>query len=73
MKWKCGRKVDQICPVWKEKSIAENIELIDCMNTDCPYLTIEGYERVPPTSCVGPAGAARANRATPDSERRNEE
>lgn len=53
MKWECGRKVGQMCPVWKEKSIAENIELIDCMSADCPYLTIEGYERVPPTSCVG--------------------
>lgn len=53
MKWDCRKKIGEKCPIEDKISINEDILLIDCMGADCPHLAIEGFERKPPTSCVG--------------------
>lgn len=45
IEWDCKRPSDKPCPLWDKISIADEIELIDCMSADCPYLVIRNLTR----------------------------
>lgn len=44
--WTCKKPIGSSCPADPAVPPWENIQLLDCMEADCPYLTIQDFHRI---------------------------
>lgn len=46
LSWSCSKPIGSSCPADPAVPPWEDIQLIDCMSANCPFLQLDGYRRI---------------------------